>query len=209
MNKIIFALSLSIFVGNVLAQNKKTTFGIKVGVNTSYFSGNSNWKNERAESFQAGALIERKINNCISMRTEFLYTNKGSSTNIIVVNQNIEPLVGAGGGYRKAILSYLEMPINAKLSFGKIVKPYYMLGVSPSLLLNSRLMLIDRANNTSTTNSFSANTFDIGILNTIGIEANTHSIIPFLELRINNGILKINSYGIRNNQVSLSAGLRF
>jgi hypothetical protein len=202
---ILLALSLCAFHFTLKAQSdKRFQFGVKGGVAVNYFSGNHTWENQRSESLLFGALSEMKLKKHFALRLELLYTTKGVTHPITVLDQ-----ARREGAKRMIHLAYLELPVSAKFSVGQVFRFYYMPGIAPALLVNNHADILNLATHATSDISFPARTFDLGVLNTIGFEVNNAKLIPFVELRANNSMLPMNSYNLRNNQLSLATGIKF
>ena len=115
--------------------------GLPSGNNTSYHTG-----------FLVGAQMDEWFNNMWAISVQLLYDQKGS-----FINENVSALDDEA-------LSYLEIPILAKVSFGSgDVKPYLFAGPSIGIQL-SATRTYDNVSSTSMSDDTDYNKIDLAVL---------------------------------------------
>ena len=181
---IIILFLLSITAG--YAQNR-FSFGVRAGYG--YSSLTSYAGASYKPTVQIGILGELKLLKPFFVQAEVLYSNPGYKENDIFGNQiNIN-------------YNSIQIPIQAKIKFGKIVKPYYMLGLAPAVNFSGN------GNNATTT---------ANLVNTLGFEIGLPKIAPFIDFRYTQGLTTFvppspyyNNSNYLNIQFVLSAGIKF
>lgn len=113
-------------------QPTKLSFGLKTGLNASYFNQNFNAYEETnynkfvRVSPMIGIFTEYKLSNSIALQGELLYSLKGGSyrkenTSILSFDQNGN--VSKSYYYQNFRLNYLELPVLANVNFTELLSP--------------------------------------------------------------------------------------
>lgn len=116
MKKII--LSLALLAGFASAANAQTgvKYGIKGGFNGATFSGTDSKGSEYKAGFAAGVFANFGINDQFSIQPEVLFSQKGAS-----VDDFQTSALGSGTTF-KSTLSYIDVPILARVNTGELAK---------------------------------------------------------------------------------------
>lgn len=84
----------------------QTSFGLKGGLNTSFFGGDDAGDSEPRLGFVGGAVLRSQVNPGFALQAEVLYSQKGD-----VLDRS-----NAGGGDITTELDYIEIPVMARVS---------------------------------------------------------------------------------------------
>ncbi|MGI4822180.1 MAG: porin family protein [Janthinobacterium lividum] len=130
MKKII--LSLAVLTGFASAANAQTgvKYGIKGGFNGATFSGTDSKGSEYKAGFAAGVFANFGITDQVSIQPEVLFSQKGAS---------IDDFQGTSGTTFKSTLSYIDVPILARINTGQDGKGlFFEIGPQGSLAVSNR-----------------------------------------------------------------------
>jgi hypothetical protein len=130
MKKVI--LSLAILAGFASAANAQTgiKYGVKGGFNGSTFSGTDSKGSEYKAGFAAGVFANFGINDQFSIQPEVLFSQKGAS---------VDDFQGVSGNTFKSTLSYIDVPILARINTGDAGKGFFFeIGPQGSLVVADR-----------------------------------------------------------------------
>lgn len=130
MKKII--LSLAILAGFAGAANAQTgvKYGIKGGFNGSTFSGTDSQGSKYKAGFAAGVFANFGINDQFSIQPEVLFSQKGA---------RVTGYQGVGDNTFKSTLSYIDVPILARINTGDAGKGFFFeIGPQGSLVVADR-----------------------------------------------------------------------
>jgi hypothetical protein len=130
MKKII--LSLAVLTGFASAANAQTgvKYGIKGGFNGATFSGTDSKGSEYKAGFAAGVFANFGITDQVSIQPEVLFSQKGAS---------VDNFQGVGANTLKSTLSYIDVPILARINTGQDGKGlFFEIGPQGSLAVSNR-----------------------------------------------------------------------
>jgi hypothetical protein len=138
--------------------------------------------------FQAGAFTEIRTTKWFYIQAEILYSISGSTQTIH--NSGGGPIVPVYTDVKLySHARYLDIPVQAKVKIGKVVKPYYMLGLAPSVLLSSYITNDKTKDKWYLENEY--HTVSLNLYNTAGVEFSLGKISPFIDVRYVNGITSL------------------
>jgi hypothetical protein len=188
---IIFPILFLLFTSNLKA-GEFTGIGIKLGYNSSIFTGNdipSKGVNSQA-GFALGGFVCYKISNRFSLQQEAFITTKGAKINTV------------GDVYLSNMFMYFELPLLAKMTFRSEhrLKPYIFLGPAfgtTILAFNNVAVLEDIRGS------------DFGVVLGTGIEVWKFSF----DIRFNKGLLNFDqsadNIDLKNRTFSILMGFAF
>ena len=125
-------LSLAILAGFAGVANAQTgvKYGVKGGFNGSTFSGTDSKGSEYKAGFAAGVFANFGINDQFSIQPEVLFSQKGAS---------VDDFQGVSGNTFKSTLSYIDVPILARINTGDAGKGFFFeIGPQGSLVVADR-----------------------------------------------------------------------
>ncbi|MFC1784815.1 porin family protein [Candidatus Neomarinimicrobiota bacterium] len=133
MQKVIYLFFIFVIVGYSQTSESNLNIGIIGGLNIN--SAEVEILDEGADVssntvFGIGGVIDWRLNQTFSLRLEPMYLQKGIGKTEVDINPGI---------YWYSNSSYLEIPVLIKAEFGKSIKPYFILGPSIGLLLNTEV----------------------------------------------------------------------
>lgn len=192
MKRIKIVTFLFIFLSSKLIAGEFSGLGLKLGYNSSIFTGNDiPYKGVCSQpGLLLGGFVSYKFNETFSIQQEILFTTKGSKINII------------GDIYLSNTFVYLELPFLAKANFLKEywLKPNIYVGPAAAVLItafNDRYFLDD------------IRSFDLGFVIGVGFEVWRVS----LDFRLTKGLLNFdesaNDIDLKNQTISMMVGYAF
>ncbi|HVD96714.1 MAG TPA: porin family protein [Cytophagaceae bacterium] len=202
-----FYLLLFIILGFNLSSysQKRISFGVKVaatdGFVSSYF-----YQPHVKPGYSVGALAEVKLAGPLSVRAEALFSSRGVKDKVTITDAAGRPYAS---GYDKVTLNYFDLPVMAKLSFGKVVKPYFTAGAKGSLYLFGKETFPSISGSGTTTNRINPTKYDISAIGGFGLDFNIKALTLFTELRYNHGLVGVNLVNTKFRMFELSGGIRF
>jgi len=125
-------LSLALLAGAAGVANAQTgvKYGIKGGFNGSTFSGTDSKGSEYKAGFAAGVFANFGITDQVSIQPEVLFSQKGAS---------VDDFLGNSGTTFKSTLSYIDVPILARINTGDDGKGFFFeIGPQGSLVVANR-----------------------------------------------------------------------
>jgi hypothetical protein len=188
---IIFPILIFLFASPLKAGDF-TGIGIKLGFNSSIFTGNDiPGKGVRSQpGFALGGFVQYEINSIFSLQQEAFITTKGAKINTV------------GDVYLSNTFIYFELPLLAKMTFQAEhhLKPFIYLG--PALGIT-----IIAINNVGVLDDIRG--LDFGVVLGAGIEVWKFS----LEIRLNKGLLSFDKsaddINLKNQTFSILMGFAF
>jgi hypothetical protein len=189
---------------------KRISFGFKLSGTMNFVSSSFFRAPSPKQGFSIGALGEFKIVGPLAIRAEVLFANRGYKDDITFTD--------ASGGVIKTDVvkvntNYIELPVLVKLSFGKIAKPYFLIGGKGSLFVNGKVKYPDINIPNSTTGvstfKYNANPYDYSAIGGFGLDFNLSKLSVFTELRYNHGFVAIDAFNTRFRTLEASAGVKF
>ncbi|MGY6741570.1 MAG: porin family protein [Cecembia sp.] len=172
-----------LFTSSINAQD--TRFGLRVGPSFTTVGGEFIDRNSFIVGYHAGGYVNIRISENMSVEPGLQWATKGSP--IIFVGPPIKVR------HRN---SYLDIPLLLKYDASKLV--FFLIGVQPSFLLNSELIIQSdegKSVNNSTSIKDSYNDFDFAAI--IGLGFNLGLGIN-LQLNYEHGLANISAYGGSN-----------
>lgn len=164
---------------------------------------------KRTTTYMGGLLLNYPQNRLLTIQGELALVGKGYVIpDITRFDEDGQPVGKVEG---KAILTYLEMPILAKVMIpaGDKYMPYLSGGFFGAFLLSKRLRLSDIAASLEFTLT-SAQKFDAGVLAGAGIDLKAGEGKVFFEIRYEAGMLKvIRNENTKTRLLSFQAGYWF
>lgn len=182
-----------------MSQNplERIDLGIKAGAGIGT-AANFNGDADSKTGYLGGLFMNYRENRLLSLQLELLYIVKGYSLKNATVRDDANNILGQGDF--EVILSYIEMPLMAKISAplaGKYI-PYLTAGGFASIRIDSKIRLIqtipldfDLANSNET---------DFGLIGGAGIDIKAGKGKVFFETRYDLGLAK----AIKNKQHRLN-----
>jgi hypothetical protein len=196
---IVTVIALSLFVGltGIFAQTATTGIigkGVKVGLNMAKATGGDVQDAKMYMGFAVGGFMTYAFSDMFAVQPELQYTMKGSKYD-------------AGGTTTKAKLSYIEIPILAKvmLSGGEKIKPSFYAGPGIGFLMSAKYEDEDIKDNMKST--------DLGLIGGVGVDylMGAHKIT--FDLRYEAGLTKLDDTeakaDIKNSCISILVGMGF
>ena len=179
MNKITFLLALLLITSGVFAQSR---IGILGGLNFSDLKTSTETKTRTLMG--VGGMFEYSFNENFSLQTEPMYLLKGGKK----IGENGDPDITAK-------LSFVELPIFLKYTFGETIKPYAMTGPAFGLLLTSDIEgeiagILFKGSIKDITHNF-----DLGWGFGAGVEIPVSVISVFVESRYTLGLVNLQKGG--------------
>lgn len=193
----IIALSLLVCVSSVFAQTATgiTGKGVKVGLNMAKATGGDVGDGAKTYmGFAVGGYITYAFSDMFAVQPELQYTMKGTKYDV-------------GGTTSKVKLSYIEIPILAKilLSGGEKIKPSFYIGPGIGFLMSAKAEDVDIKDNMKST--------DLGLIGGVGADylMGAHKIT--FDLRYEAGLTKLDDTAakadIKNSAFSILVGFGF
>ena len=179
MKKITFLLPLLLITSGVFAQSK---IGIIGGLNFSDLKTATETKTRTLMG--VGGIFEYSFNDNLSIQTEPMFVMKGGKK----IGEGEDPDITAK-------LSFVELPIFLKYTFGKTIKPYVMTGPTVGILLSSDIetdiagILFKGSIKDNTRN------FDLGLGFGAGVEIPFSVVSVFVEGRYTLGLYNLQKGG--------------
>ncbi len=187
---------------------KKITYGIKTGASlSSVLAKGQEFFEGKKIGFVLGGFVRYRINESTILQSELLFVRKGNETERTYFGGEI----GSDGSSVSYIvssdhkLSYLSVPINIYTDLSKKLKIFY--GVEPSFLCSEKyIMTIDEEKVNTNNLEGRVKKVDLGLnLGLNYVMSNTLN----LDLKFNQGIIKLNKEGPKNfynSSVQLTLG---
>ncbi len=215
MKKLVL-LTFAIFIGfNIYSQN----IGVKGGLNISWLKFDERSRDDMKAlnidrkalyGYHFGIVLDRQIVSPIGVRLEVLYSQKGFKTFLKTSTEEEEV---------KTTLTYVEIPLLAKLKFGVIyftAGPYLGYTASGDVATTNTII----ASGVSTTEHVKKDfendmkRFDFGLNGGIGVQLGTTGIKLFIETKFSIGLTNLYKKPIdyesqKNRTIGISAGILF
>ncbi|MBN2777073.1 MAG: PorT family protein [Bacteroidales bacterium] len=186
----------------------KISFGAQGGAGVSSFQGLL----EPGLGYNGGFTFSYKFADRFSVQSGINYDHKQTWDEILLVNDDMEPLYNAN---IKHIFEFVSVPVLANLNFGKKLTYFVNAGPYFAFLLKQKMLVNDEMQNTSsvTTNTDSYNRFEIGFSLGAGlaIPINDNSNLSF-SLRNNLGLNSLSKPAgstFKTNSTLLLVGVNF
>jgi opacity protein-like surface antigen len=147
-----------------------------------------------------GAVLEIIIMNMVSIEPGIVYSQRGSKLDF------------GGGVMGKDNLSYLTIPVNAKLKIPAtpVICPYILAGLNAGILMSATA----DSSNQSTDAKNAYNSIDFGLDFGAGFELNLAKIVPYIEYVYYEGLANTwkdvpNGVSAKNHGSEIKAGLKY
>ena len=152
MKKTLLIIGLTIFTFTSINAQKKTTFGVKAGINLASISSEIDLDPSSKTAMYFGALAEYSISSKFSIQSEILYTRHNMTAYHAVY----------GGPFPRMefTLDFIQIPVLAKFHINENIS--LELGPSYNILLNDKVVVLN--NNNSSETDFAKKTEFSGIL---------------------------------------------
>lgn len=182
MKKTLF-LALAVLLSFSLAHALLPSFGIKGGVNMAKFTGGDAGSTDYKLGGVGGAFVCLDLV-ALKIQPELLFSQKGAK------EEGQIDLFGTVYSYKaSATNNYIEIPVLAKFSFGKIIVPSILVGPSLGLLMSANAEAeIGGVSSGSVDVKDAYNSTDLGLV--IGAEVKTPAKLS-VEARYNMGLSKV------------------
>ena len=158
--------------------------GVTGGLNLAKLNFNGftdSFTHEYRKRFGIGGVLDVQLHKYLSLKSEILYIQMGSSFKELNDPDNYRLIKS---------LSYIEMPILLKVTFGDRIKPYAVAGPAIGLLLNSEFQITNGSTRYADMKNVTRD-FDIGIVFGGGLDIPLGCIQFFLEGRYSFGFYNI------------------
>lgn len=211
MKKITLLLALAaLSLPFTALSQKRVSIGLKLSGTMNFVSSSFIRNLSPKQGFSIGALTEVKIIGPLAIRAEVLFANRGYKDEITFTDASGGVI---GTDALRLNTNYIDIPVLAKFSFGKVVKPYFLLGGKGSLFVNGKIKYPDINIPNSTTGAstyrYNANSYDYSALGGFGLDFNLSKLSVFTELRYNHGFVAIDAFNTRFRTFEVSAGVKF
>ncbi len=213
-----FVSACVLIVGNSSASAQMTVGG-RVGLDIGSLSFSPDLPSGETSSSHTGFLVGGQLDDWFSdmwaLSVQLLYNQKGASLNY---NESFDGISVSGSG--SEVLSYLEIPILAKVAFGSgDVKPYLFAGPSIGILLSATGSSTANGTSTSTSDDSDFNTLDLSALVGAGVSyklaggpslfVDAGYAIGLINIAKNNSSSTSTSMTNKTNDIRIAAGVMF
>lgn len=203
MKKTLF-LALVTLLSFGLAHALLPSFGIKGGLNMAKYNGSDAGSNDYKLGAAGGAFVCLDLI-ALKIQPELLFSQKGAK------EEGTIDLFGTLVSYSgSTTVNYVEIPVLAKFSFGKIIVPSIYAGPSFGMLMSANAeMEFGGVSSGSVDVKDAYNSTDVGLV--FGVEVKTPAKLS-IEARYNMGLTSVakdlggTSFDVKNSTASLMLG---
>ncbi len=187
-----------------MAQAILPSFGIKGGLNMAKYTGSDAGSNDYKMGAVGGAFICLDLI-ALKIQPEVLFSQKGAK------EEGTIDILGTPVSYSgSTTANYVEIPVLAKFSFGKIIVPSVFVGPSLGMLMSANAEVeIGGVSSGSVDVKDAYNSTDLGLV--FGVEVKTPAKLS-IEARYNMGVSSVakdfggTSFDVKNSTASLMLG---